>query len=82
MINERAIVSIAIRIVGLVGMMKVIHHWGYQWHRHHTLFGNHLWELIFELLLMLVGVYMLIGAPLLLQAITPGKDDEKKDKDK
>lgn len=77
--KEMQIVRISIRILGLVGLMYVIRHWYAYAHRHGSLLGTHRWDLLFELLLFLVGVFMVLGTPLLLNIIVPKDEDDKND---
>jgi hypothetical protein len=83
--NERQIISLAIRIIGLLGILYVVKHWAYIYHKTG---GIHFepgvwgiwWKFIFECCLILIGVYMVSGARLLIKFMT--KDSENKPKDK
>ena len=74
--KPKSIYSLVIRLAGIGGMMYVIRHWAYYWHRHHTLWYQHRWEMIFEVVLFLVGIYMAIGVPILIDLIAPEDDDK------
>ena len=77
--KPRTLYSLIVRFAGIAGMMYLIRHWGYYWHKHHTLWGAHRWEMIFEVVLFLIGIYMAIGIPILMELIAP-KDWNDKDK--
>jgi hypothetical protein len=77
--KEIQIVRTFIRFLGLVGLMYVCRHWYAYAHKHGSLLGDHRWELFFEVLLVLLGIYMTLGAPLLLNLIVPKDDDDKDD---
>ena len=72
--KQKQIVSIVIRVIGLLGLMKICRHWFAYAHRNGTLLGDHRWDMFFEILLFFLGVYMVMGAPLLLNIII--KDDD------
>ena len=80
--KERFWITVFIRVAGLLGMLRVVHHWARLYHVQN---GNvhfdraHFWTLIFEICLMLVGVYMVRGAPLFVRLIAPKDKDEKPD---
>jgi hypothetical protein len=79
--KPKAIYSLIVRLVGLLGMWYIIRHWAYYWHRHHTLWYSHRWEMIFEAVLMLFGLYMAIGLPILFDFIAPKDSDDKDEGD-
>jgi hypothetical protein len=79
--SERKIFRIAIRIIGLLGILRVVNHWA---HIYHVTGGIHFddpWKLIFEICLVLIGVYMVTGAPLILNFIVSKESEEKDDKE-
>jgi hypothetical protein len=78
--KELQIIRIVVRFLGLVGLMYVCRHWYAYAHKHGTLFGAHRWELFFEVLLILLGIFMVLGAPLLLNLIVPKDDDDRRDR--
>jgi hypothetical protein len=79
--SERKIFRIAIRIIGLLGILRIVNHWA---HLYHVTGGIHFddpWKLIFEICLMMIGVYMVTGAPLILNLIVPKDSPEDSDSD-
>jgi len=74
--KQRDVFSLIVRFAGIAGMMYVIRHWGHYWHRHHTLWYEHKWEMIFEIILMLIGIYMAMGIPILIRLISPKDSDD------
>jgi len=78
--SERKIFRIAIRIIGLLGILRLVNHWA---HLYHVTGGIHFddpWKLIFELCLFLVGIYMVTGAPFVLNLIVPKDSEEDSDR--
>jgi hypothetical protein len=77
--KEIQIVRTCMRVLGLVGLMYICRHWYHLGHRQNLLYSNHRWEFFFEIGLALLGLYMVIGAPGLMQLIVPKNDrDDKK----
>jgi len=74
--KNRDIVALIIRIAGVVGIMYVVRHWGHFWHRHGTLFGDHIFELIFEVFLVIVGIGMMLAHPLIMRLLFSSNDDK------
>lgn len=74
--NERQIVSLAIRIIGLLGMFYVVRHWFFIYHKTGHIHFDNWWKLIAEICLMFIGLYMVSGARLLVRFMT--KDSENK----
>ena len=75
--NSKHFLTLAVRVAGLVGMMYLIRHWGAYWHRHNELFGKHRWEMIFEVILFVIGIFMAIGFPPLMRFFVPKDEDDK-----
>jgi len=78
--SERVIIRLAIRIIGLLGILYMVRHWAYIYHKTG---GIHFepgvwgiwWKFICEVCLVLIGVYMVCGAQLVVNFIC--KDDSK-----
>jgi hypothetical protein len=81
--NERMIFRVAVRIIGLMGILRVINHWARLYHVTGGVHFNDPWKLIFEICLILIGVYMVMGGPLIVRLITPkdSEGDAAQDKD-
>ncbi|MFM2295829.1 MAG: hypothetical protein RLZZ350_2242 [Verrucomicrobiota bacterium] len=71
--NEQFWIRIIVRVLGAVGMFYVLWHWLHIYHRTGNVHFAHgsLWKLVVEIGLMLLGVYMLRGAPLFVKFISP-----------
>ena len=74
--SERKILSLAVRVIGLLGILYVVRHWAIIYHKTGNIHFDNIWKLIFEICLILIGIYMFTGAPLLMRLIA---DDDKKD---
>ena len=76
--SERQIIRLVIRIIGLLGILYVVRHWALIYHRFgHIHFDKaNIWKLIVEICLILIGLYMVAGAPLLLKLITDNDSDK------
>jgi hypothetical protein len=75
--SERQIVRLVIRTMGLLGILYVVRHWAVIYHRTGTIhmFRGEWWKLIAEICLVLIGLYMIAGAPLLLRLVTDKDSD-------
>ena len=74
--KPKDIIGLVFRLVGLLGILYVVRHLYHVWHRTGS---PHLYEplrLIFELLLIVIGIYMVCGCPLFMRIVYP---DEKSD---
>lgn len=79
--KNKDIIALIVRIAGGVGTMYVVRHWGYYWHRHGTLLGDHIFELIFEVFLIIVGIGMIMAHPFIMRLLFPeGKDKDDQNK--
>lgn len=78
--NERQIVRIAVRLIGLLGILYVVRHWALIYHRtgHIHFDRGNWWKLIVEICLILIGIYMIMGAPLLMRLITDNDSGPEK----
>ena len=76
--NERQIIRVAIRIIGLLGILYVVRHWAILYHKTGHIHFDHWWKLIAEICLILIGIYMITGAPLLLKLVTHDSDPNHK----
>lgn len=78
-INQKDLFALVVRIAGIVGMMKVINHWSRFWHQNHYLWGSHLWQFVFEVILFLIGIFMVLGAPIIIRLLMSNdKDSDSK----
>ena len=76
--KPKAIFELVVRIVGLFGILYVVRYLSRVIHRTGTPHYDHPLFLIGELGLILIGVYMVFGAPLLMDVLFP-KDSDKPD---
>ena len=67
--SERLIIRVAIRIIGLLGILYVVRHWAIIYHKTGHIHFDHLWKLIAEICLVLIGFYMVSGAPWLVKLV-------------
>ncbi len=77
--SERQIIRVVIRIVGLLGILYVVRHWAFLYHKHNGSIHfeqGEWWKLIAEICLVLIGLYMVAGAPLLLKLIIDNDSDK------
>jgi hypothetical protein len=73
-----------IRFMGIVGILYVVRHWAHIYHKNNGSihFKRNEWgQLAAEICLIIIGLYMVRGAPLLVRLIT-GIDSQKEDSDK
>ena len=73
------IVRLGIRMAGLVGILYVVRHWALIYHRHNGSIHferGEWWKLVVEICFILVGLYMISGAPLLLRLVTDKEPDD------
>ena len=68
--SERQILSLVIRIIGLLGILYVVRHWAVLYHKTGHIHFDNIWKLIVEICLILIGLYMFTGAPILMRLIT------------
>lgn len=94
--KPKTIWDLTFRFVGLLGILYVVNHMSFIWHKSGALFywtktgtrpyEHGLWQFIFECGLILIGIYMVCGSPLFMSIIFPkdksdSTDDQFKDKE-
>jgi hypothetical protein len=83
--KPKEIMQLTFRFIGLMGVLYVVNHINFCWHKSGSLFRWHktgmpyehsLWQFIFELGLILIGFYMVFGCPLFMKAMFPEKKSD------